>query len=67
MVFSNRVLDTCPRCHRQVLMLFEFEPHPSNQNLALQNFTCPSCGPVRTKILSMKVGAGDNPDEPESR
>jgi C4-type Zn-finger protein len=45
--------ETCPRCHRLVNMLSEIEAHPSRRDLALQNFTCPECGPVRTRIISI--------------
>ena len=34
------------------------ELHPSRRDLALHNFQCADCGPVKTKIISLK------PDEP---
>jgi hypothetical protein len=33
------------------------EPHPSRSEFALQNLECADCGPVKTKILSLKPGA----------
>jgi hypothetical protein len=33
------------------------EPHPSRRDLALENFECADCGPVKTKVLSLKSDA----------
>jgi hypothetical protein len=30
------------------------EPHPTRPDLALQNFECADCGPIKTRILSLK-------------
>jgi hypothetical protein len=48
--------DPCPRC-RKPLMQAEIALHPRNPNLALHNFTCADCGPVKTKVLSLKPPA----------
>jgi hypothetical protein len=34
-----------------------FELHPSNPELALENFVCSKCGPVKTKIISLRPPA----------
>ena len=43
----------CPRC-RKPIMQGDIEPHPSRPDLALQNFKCADCGPVKTIVLSLK-------------
>jgi hypothetical protein len=30
------------------------EPHPSRRDVALENFVCADCGPVKTKSISLK-------------
>jgi hypothetical protein len=30
------------------------ELHPSRRDIALENFVCADCGPVKTKIISLK-------------
>jgi hypothetical protein len=55
MSFTVSWNDTCPRCHKSIMRIV-FEPHPSNRDLALQSFECGECGPVRTKIISLKAG-----------
>ena len=45
--------DECPKCGKR-LMQAEIELHPSNRGLALHNFTCANCGPIKTKIISLK-------------
>jgi NADH:ubiquinone oxidoreductase subunit C len=45
--------DTCPRCHK-LIMQADIEPHPTRSDFALQNFKCVNCGPVKTKILSLR-------------
>ena len=44
--------ETCPKCH-QPMMQAIIEPHPSRRDLALENFECADCGPVKTKVLSL--------------
>jgi hypothetical protein len=56
MSFALSVNDTCPRCHKPIMQAV-IEPHPSNHDLALQNFECADCGPVKTKIYSLKPPA----------
>jgi hypothetical protein len=33
------------------------EPHPTRRDIAIQNFECIDCGPVKTKVYSLKPGA----------
>jgi uncharacterized Zn finger protein len=48
--------DPCPRCGK-ALMQAVIEAHPSRRDLALHNFNCAGCGPVKTKIISLKPPA----------
>jgi hypothetical protein len=54
--FTASFNDICPKC-RQPTMRSAFEPHPTNRDLALQNFECAKCGPVKTKSISLKPDA----------
>jgi hypothetical protein len=56
MAFTLYVDDSCPKCRKPTLQAV-VQLHPTNPNLALQSFECVACGPVRTKILSLKLGA----------
>jgi hypothetical protein len=47
--------EVCPRCHKAP-MQGVVEAHPSRSDIALHNFECGTCGPVRTKIISLKPG-----------
>jgi hypothetical protein len=47
--------DTCPR-RRKPVKLAVIEPHPSDRDLAIHNYHCVDCGPVRAKIISLKAG-----------
>jgi hypothetical protein len=53
MPFTLYVDDRCPKC-RKPTMQAVVELHPTNPDLALQNFECADCGPVKTKIISLK-------------
>jgi ssDNA-binding Zn-finger/Zn-ribbon topoisomerase 1 len=44
--------DPCPKC-RKPLMQAVIEKHPTRQDLAVQNFRCTDCGPVKTKVISL--------------
>jgi RNase P subunit RPR2 len=50
------VSEKCPRCYKP-LMQSEIARHPTRTDLALQNFTCAECGPVKTKSISLKPRA----------
>jgi hypothetical protein len=45
--------ETCPKC-RKPIMHGVIEAHPSRRDIALENFVCADCGPVKTKIISLK-------------
>lgn len=45
--------ETCPK-GRKPIMQGVVEPHPSRRDVALENFACADCGPVKTKIISLK-------------
>jgi ribosomal protein S27AE len=45
--------DLCPKCH-QPTMQAVIEPHPADRNLAVQKYYCGKCGPVKTKLISLK-------------
>jgi hypothetical protein len=45
--------DPCPRC-RKLTMQSVIEPHPSRDDVAVQNFHCADCGPVKSIVLSLK-------------
>jgi hypothetical protein len=47
--------DSCPNCHKPTMQAV-IEPHPTRRDLALENFACADCGPVKTKVLSLKPG-----------
>ena len=49
--------EPCPRCRKPIRQT-TIELHPTNRDLALHNYECAECGPVKTKIISLK------PDRP---
>ena len=55
MPFTLFVDETCPKC-RKPMRQTTVELHPTDHDLALQNFECSECGPVKTKIISLKPG-----------
>jgi hypothetical protein len=48
--YSN---DPCPKC-RWPVMHAVIGAHPNLRDVALQNFYCAKCGPIRTEILSLR-------------
>ena len=48
--YSN---DPCPKC-RWPVMHAVIETHPDLRDVALQNFYCAKCGPIRTESLSLR-------------
>jgi hypothetical protein len=48
-------VETCPRCRKPVT-LSVIEPHPTDRDLAIHNFNCVDCGPVKAKIYSLRPG-----------
>jgi hypothetical protein len=47
--------EICPKCRKPTLQGV-VEAHPSRRDLALHNFQCADCGPIKTKIISLKPG-----------
>jgi hypothetical protein len=54
MLFFN---EPCPQCSKPI-MQGAVDAHPSRNDVAIQNFHCADCGPLKTKVLSLK------PDKP---
>jgi chemotaxis family two-component system response regulator Rcp1 len=52
-LFTN---DTCPKCYKPVKVAC-VERHPTRRDLTHHNFRCAGCGYVKTKVVSLKVGA----------
>jgi hypothetical protein len=46
--------DTCPKCRETIMQSF-IEPHPNRSDLALHKLYCVSCGPVETKVISLRL------------
>jgi C4-type Zn-finger protein len=47
--------EPCPKCGKPT-MQSEIDPHPSRTDVAIQNFHCADCGPIKTVVLSLKPG-----------
>ncbi len=45
--------DVCPRCHQPTMQAI-IEPHPGDRYMAVQKYYCTKCGPVKTKLISLK-------------
>jgi hypothetical protein len=46
--------DPCPKCGKPTVKAV-IEAHPSHRDLALYNFHCAGCGPIKTKIISLEL------------
>jgi hypothetical protein len=55
MPLTFAVDEICPKC-RKAVKLAVIDLHPTNPDLAVHNFECIDCGPVRAKIISLKPG-----------
>jgi hypothetical protein len=44
--------ERCPKCGKPT-MRSVIEAHPSRTDVALQNFECTTCGPLKTNVLSL--------------
>jgi hypothetical protein len=55
MSFTLFVDDTCPKCRKPIKQT-TIELHPTRRDLALHNFHCADCGPIKTKVFSLKPG-----------
>jgi hypothetical protein len=47
--------ESFPKCRKPTVQA-EIVAHPVRRDLALQNFHCPACGPIKTKLISLKPG-----------
>jgi hypothetical protein len=52
--------DSCPRCGKQIRFAV-IESHPIRNDIARHSLQCVDCGPVKTKLLSLRPG--DPPPE----
>jgi uncharacterized Zn finger protein len=52
MSLTFRLNDPCPKCGASKMQAV-IEAHPSRTDLALHNFHCADCGPVKTKVISL--------------
>jgi hypothetical protein len=55
MSFTVYAENVCPKC-RKATMHSVIERHPSRGDIALHNFACVDCGPVKTEVISLKPG-----------
>jgi hypothetical protein len=56
MVLELFFKELCPNCRRPTMQAV-IDRHPSNADLALENFDCIHCGRVKTVVLSLKSPA----------
>jgi hypothetical protein len=47
---------SCPRCHEPIKYA-TVEPHPTRADLVHHNYECTNCGPVMTKVISLREDA----------
>ena len=47
--------EPCPRCRKPIRQT-TVGLHPTNPDIALHNYECADCGPVKTRILLQKPG-----------
>ena len=47
-----QVSETCPKCG-ELVTIATVEPHPTRGDLALHNYECERCGPIRTKLIPL--------------
>jgi len=47
--------DPCPKCGKPT-MQSTIERHPRRDDIAIHNFYCGACGPVKSKIISLTPG-----------
>jgi hypothetical protein len=51
-VYTN---DPCPKCFNS-WALGVVDRHPTRRDIALHNFYCGNCGPVKTNFIALKPG-----------
>ena len=47
--------EPCPRCGKTIRQT-TVDLHPTRAGLAIHNFECVDCGPVKSKVYSLKPG-----------
>lgn len=55
MSFTLFIDGTCPKCGQPVKYSV-VELHPDRRDLAIHNFQCVACGPVKANTYSLKSG-----------
>jgi hypothetical protein len=50
--FMAKTRDQCPVCDGMARLAL-VEPHPSRIGMEIHTFTCPTCGPVKSKIVEI--------------
>jgi hypothetical protein len=48
--------DPCPKCRKGITQSV-IEAHPSRYDIAVRNFYCADCGPIKTEVISLKPPA----------
>jgi len=48
--------DTCPKCRKTIMQSF-IESHPTRSELALHKLQCADCGPIETRVISLRLEA----------
>ena len=51
-VTTAKTRDLCPVCDGMTRLAL-VEPHPSRIGMEIHTFTCPTCGPVKAKIVAI--------------
>jgi hypothetical protein len=52
--------DYCPRCHK-LTMQSVIEAHQSRTDIAIQNFYCADCGPLKSVVLTLEPAKKRSP------
>jgi hypothetical protein len=55
MVFVLPSDEICPKCRKSALHS-TIESHPSRRDIAFHKLECANCGPMQTKVISLKPG-----------
>jgi hypothetical protein len=52
------ISERCPKCGKPVGTAI-VERHPTRTDVALYSYECAACGPVKTKVVSLRPGKGE--------
>jgi hypothetical protein len=55
MSLALHITAACPKCHK-LTMQSVIEAHPNRRDIAIQEFYCAECGPVKSIVHSLKPG-----------